>query len=379
MAHDNKTLEELGRHNTARFFTENRHVSWVLLIAVIVWGIYGYLNIPQRKDPEIPVRLAVAITPWPGVDALKIEELVTQAVERTAAESKAIHPASDRSFGLKSVTLPGVSIVQIQLDESIDDTEKAFNDINLKLNSLNDQLPQGAGPIQFNSNFGDTAALLLTVASPKESDVEISLRARDIRKVLEAERGQLPAAQAEARAALIVAFPRTVNPRAAERGLRALLDAVRAKGFGHDLQLLQGSGFIGLDGHFDGDDKAIRPRPPGRAALPPRRLAADHRARPAADRGRASRGRRRQVQLPRARPLGRRRQVQLPRARPLHDPDREEPGECNPGLDRQPLGCARRRDHPGLLPRAARVLRPAAVQDQRDPERPQYQYSRWFG
>jgi hypothetical protein len=341
MAHDNKTLEELGRHNTARFFTENRHVSWVLLIAVIVWGIYGYLNIPQRKDPEIPVRLAVAITPWPGVDALKIEELVTQAVERTAAESKAIHPASDRSFGLKSVTLPGVSIVQIQLDESIDDTEKAFNDINLKLNSLNDQLPQGAGPIQFNSNFGDTAALLLTVASPKESDVEISLRARDIRKVLEAERGQLPAAQAEARAALIVAFPRTVNPRAAERGLRALLDAVRAKGFGHDLQLLQGSGFIGLDGHFDGDDKAI------------------------ADRGRASRGRRRQVQLP--------------RARPLHDPDREEPGECNPGLDRQPLGCARRRDHPGLLPGAACLLWPAAVQDQRDPERPQYQYSRWFG
>jgi hypothetical protein len=251
----------LGRHNTARFFTENRHVSWVLLIAVIVWGIYGYLNIPQRKDPEIPVRLAVAITPWPGVDALKIEELVTQAVERTAAESKAIHPASDRSFGLKSVTLPGVSIVQIQLDESIDDTEKAFNDINLKLNSLNDQLPQGAGPIQFNSNFGDTAALLLTVASPKESDVEISLRARDIRKVLEAERGQLPAAQAEARAALIVAFPRTVNPRAAERGLRALLDAVRAKGFGHDLQLLQGCASTPTPGRRSSCATRSRPRP----------------------------------------------------------------------------------------------------------------------
>ena len=61
MAHDGKSLEELGRHNTARFFTENRHVSWVLLIAVVVWGIYGYLNIPQRKDPDIPVRLAVAI------------------------------------------------------------------------------------------------------------------------------------------------------------------------------------------------------------------------------------------------------------------------------------------------------------------------------
>ncbi len=258
MADHDSSLEDLGRRNTARFFTENRHVSWVLLIAVIVWGVYGYLNIPQRKDPDIPVRLAVAITPWPGVDALKVEELVTQAVERTAAESNAIHPATDRAFGIKSVTLPGVSIVQIQLDESIDDTEKAFNDINLKLNSLNSQLPQGAGPIQFNSNFGDTAALLLTVASPKESDVEISLRARDISKVLEAERAKLPAGQAKARAALIVAFPRTVNPRAAERALRALLDAVRADGFGHDLKVIQGPGFIGLDGLFDGDDRAIR-------------------------------------------------------------------------------------------------------------------------
>jgi len=263
MAQDDKPQDDtpgdvMGRHNTARFFTENRHVSWVLLIGVIVWGIYGYLNIPQRKDPDIPVRLAVAVTPWPGVDALKVEELVTQAVESAAAESTSIHPATDRAFGLKSVTLPGVSIVQIQLDESIVDTEKAFNDINLKLDALNSQLPQGAGPIQFNSNFGQTAALLLTVASPKESDVEISLRARDIRRVLEGERAKLPQAQAEGRAALIVAFPRTVNPRAAERALTALMDAIRAAGLGHDLTIIDGAGFIGLDGRFAGEDAAIR-------------------------------------------------------------------------------------------------------------------------
>ncbi len=258
MAHDDTSQDLMGRHNTARFFTENRQVSWVLLISAIVWGLYGYLNIPQRKDPDIPVRLAVAITPWPGVDALKVEELVTQAVERTAAESSSIHPASDRSFGIKSVTLPGVSIVQIQLAETIDDTEKAFSDINLKLNGLNSQLPQGAGPIQFNSNFGETAALLLTVASPKESDVEISLRARDIRKVLETERAKLPDARAKGRAALVVAFPRSVNPRVAERSLKALIGEIRAAGFGHDLKVIQGAGFIGLDGRFAGDDAAIR-------------------------------------------------------------------------------------------------------------------------
>jgi hypothetical protein len=38
-------------HNTARFFVENRQVSLILLIGVIVWGWYGYRMMPKRKDP----------------------------------------------------------------------------------------------------------------------------------------------------------------------------------------------------------------------------------------------------------------------------------------------------------------------------------------
>ena len=26
-------------HNTARFFVENKHISWVLLVATLVWGV----------------------------------------------------------------------------------------------------------------------------------------------------------------------------------------------------------------------------------------------------------------------------------------------------------------------------------------------------
>ena len=60
-------------HNLARFFVENQAISWVLLIGVIAWGIFGYTRMPKRKDPDIPVREAVAICPWPGVRAEKIE------------------------------------------------------------------------------------------------------------------------------------------------------------------------------------------------------------------------------------------------------------------------------------------------------------------
>src|SRR6266498_4057892 len=55
-----------SRHNVARFFVENRHVSWVLFAAVLAWGIWAYQVMPKRKDPNIPVRQVAVITPWQG-------------------------------------------------------------------------------------------------------------------------------------------------------------------------------------------------------------------------------------------------------------------------------------------------------------------------
>ena len=42
MAH--KTDDEYIQktHNTERFFVEHPHISWVLLIATLIWGVYGY-------------------------------------------------------------------------------------------------------------------------------------------------------------------------------------------------------------------------------------------------------------------------------------------------------------------------------------------------
>ena len=34
--------------NLARFFTHNRQISWVALVATLVWGVFGYMNMPKR-------------------------------------------------------------------------------------------------------------------------------------------------------------------------------------------------------------------------------------------------------------------------------------------------------------------------------------------
>ncbi len=258
MAHRSDTEFIQTTHNTARFFIENRHISWVLLVGVLVWGVYGYAHIAKRKDPNIPVRIAVATCPWPGVNAEKVEQLVTRPMEQKIAENRALHvPGPGNEFGIKSLTLPGLAILHIQLSETVANTEQEFNDINLKLNSLNQSLPQGAGPIQFNSGFGETAALMLTVASPKEREIETSLRARMIKEAIDEVRSQVSPERTAERAALVVAFPRSINTQPLQRLRDLLLHHLAERAVGQDLRPLQGPGFVGIDGIVPIDDAAL--------------------------------------------------------------------------------------------------------------------------
>jgi multidrug efflux pump subunit AcrB len=176
MAH--KSDEEIiqSTHNTARFFVENRQIAWVLLIGTIASGVFGYLNMPKRKDPDIPVRVATVVTPWPGATAEQVEQLVTRKIEGQVAHNDTVDK-------LTTTSLPGLSIVKIELDQATADTAKQFDDISIKLNSITD-LPQGAGPMRYNKDYGDTAALMLTVASPKVSADEIAGRAQAVQQAI---------------------------------------------------------------------------------------------------------------------------------------------------------------------------------------------------
>src|SRR5215467_1805158 len=91
--------------NTARFFVENRQISWILLLATMALGIYGYTQMPQRKDPDIPVRVASVITQWPGATAEQVEQLVTRPIESTIAENPNIRPPLDGNFSNKPLTM----------------------------------------------------------------------------------------------------------------------------------------------------------------------------------------------------------------------------------------------------------------------------------
>src|SRR6266852_1701542 len=214
MAYKNDQDRIEKTHNAPRFFVEHPQVSWVLLTGVLVWGWFGYHSMPQRKDPDIPVRVAVAFCPWPGATAQQVEQFVTRPIEDAVAENKTIHPGTASDYGVRSLSLPGAAYVYVQLAENVSDVKRQFSDIHLKLNALSGQLPQGAGPISFQSDFGDTAALMLTVASPKADAVEIDLRSQSIQAAVRSARAKKKTVQSGEPVTIIYPFPESISPKA---------------------------------------------------------------------------------------------------------------------------------------------------------------------
>src|SRR5215471_7048612 len=209
---DSKRIE--STRNLPRYFVENRAISMVLLVGVLLLGVFSYLSMPKRKDPEIPVRVAVALVAWPGASAEKIEDLITRKLETKIAENSKIDK-------IESNTRTGITVVTITLREEVNDVDKELDDLQLKLASLDRELPSGASQIQFIKDFGDTTNLMLTVASPRVTGVEIQLRARPMEAAIRKTRAEATASPGR-RASLIYAFPATIDPKELRRIVKTM-------------------------------------------------------------------------------------------------------------------------------------------------------------
>ncbi len=255
MAHRSDADYIQNERDTARFFVENRQVSGILLLATFALGIYGYTQMPKRKDPDIPVRVASVQTQWPGATAEQVEQLVTGPIESSIAQNPNIRAPKGGDFGIKSLSIPGLSIIQVQLSDSVKDSKKEFSDMNLKLNSLS--LPQGAGPIKFNSDFGDTAALMLTVASPLEDPTAIAVRGYAIEAVLGRVRKERRGKASGVPVSLIYCYPLTVPQEAVQRNVRVFIQSAEARGILSQAQFVSGPGFAAVDGFTKQTDAEI--------------------------------------------------------------------------------------------------------------------------
>lgn len=196
----------LSTRNSARFFVEHPQIGWVLLVATLLWGIWAWQAMPQRKDPEIAVRSAAVVVSWPGAPAVDVEARLTRRIEEAIGGNKWVNK-------IESVSRTGLVVTTFQVHERMAETDAVLDDIGFRLQSVT-PLPEGASKLVYIKDFGDTATLMLTVASPLVDDVELEARAQTVAQVLAALRAEVPSSNS--RTALVWIAPDSVQVRALE-------------------------------------------------------------------------------------------------------------------------------------------------------------------
>jgi len=220
----------------AQFFVEHREVSWLALIAVLVWGAVAYTRLGQQEDPTIPQRTAMLVTVFPGATASKVEELVSKPLERKISELKSIEE-------IKSTSRPGISTMTIkQLPGSTATIDQDWDKVRAKLMEV--QLPEGTRQPWLNTDFGNTITLLFGLVSPRITDAECIGRANLLRASLAEVRKGTASTH---RAAVAAFFPPSISQNYREVLRGRFESAVRGAGVANDVRTVQGLSFILVD------------------------------------------------------------------------------------------------------------------------------------
>ena len=134
------------------------HRSIVLLFVVIflVVGLFNFGSMSRREDPEITIRDALILTPWPGASAERVAELITDPIEKIIIQIAEVDT-------IKSKSMVGLSVIQVTAGDKIINTDQVWDDVRAKVESVQSDLPTGALHSFVNSDFGDVYEIALAL------------------------------------------------------------------------------------------------------------------------------------------------------------------------------------------------------------------------
>ncbi|HVX12214.1 MAG TPA: efflux RND transporter permease subunit [Pirellulales bacterium] len=230
------------RLTTAQYFVSKRPIAWTLFFATVLWGIYAYHSMPERQDPLIQIRSGVVVTAYPGASAVEVEQELSRKVEKRLAENPAVEH-------VRSISRQGLSVVFVDLYDTVKDAERSWQDLDNKLAAMTDLPTTGGQPLRpvLDKDFGDTVTVMLTVSSPPVTDFEVERHAEVITRRLAEIRASRPPELRDRRMSSVLIHPAGFDASLVERLGRSSLQALADRGLIEDGQYLRMLGAAALD------------------------------------------------------------------------------------------------------------------------------------
>ena len=126
----------------------------MLLIVMLFFGISAYKEMPKDYDPGFILRTAQVITHFPGASPERVEQLITDKLE------KEIQEIPELDF-VASESRTGVSIISANIKESYKNMRPIWDNLRRKIDAVKDQLPADAQEPIVNDEFGDVFGIVI--------------------------------------------------------------------------------------------------------------------------------------------------------------------------------------------------------------------------
>ncbi|WP_010664857.1 efflux RND transporter permease subunit [Marinilabilia salmonicolor] len=158
---------------------EKKSLLITFLTILVIGGIGSFSSLSKLEDPEIPVKAAVVITPYPGASTEEVDLEVTQLMEEAIQKLENIDYIESRS-------IPGMSQITVTLEGKVTTEElpQIWDHLRRKVNDASSGLPAGAGTPIVNDDFGDVYGIFLAVSSDGYSYKELDNYTDFLRKEL---------------------------------------------------------------------------------------------------------------------------------------------------------------------------------------------------
>lgn len=163
------------RQNWVVWLMHNYRLTFLLVAAVFLLGVFGLDKMPKAEFPDFTIRQGVVVAVYPGATAEEIEMQVARPLERylfTFEEVKRRKTTSTSSNGLCTIL--------VELHDEVDKMDEVWSKIRHGLNAYKSQLPQGVLTIIVNDDFDATSATLVAIASEQRSYRELKEYADDL-------------------------------------------------------------------------------------------------------------------------------------------------------------------------------------------------------
>ncbi len=141
--------------------------TWIIMLAALLGGIWGFLNLGRLEDPAFTIKSAVIATQYPGANSEQVAREVSEPLE------SAIQKMGEVKL-ITSVNQPGFSLIEVEMQDTYDGTElpAIWTKLRAEVRDAARSLPEDVSQPVVNDGFGDVFGLFYAVTAEGYTDAE---------------------------------------------------------------------------------------------------------------------------------------------------------------------------------------------------------------